>query len=54
MMQYHKVTLNRMANKSAATTITASDKRKQWQMGEIGKGNVGCAVQKCRVCCAEM
>jgi hypothetical protein len=54
MMQYHKVALNCIAKKAAATTITASDKRKQWQIGKIGKGNVVCGVLKCKVWCADM
>jgi hypothetical protein len=43
-MQYHKVTLNCIANKAAAKQLQLQTKGNSGRWGEIGKKNVGCGV----------
>jgi hypothetical protein len=45
-VKYFDVRLKVIANVATATTIAASEKRKQCQIGETEKRSVGCAVWK--------
>jgi len=45
VVQYCSVKLKVIADGAAATAIEASERRKQCEIGESGKGNIGCAVQ---------
>jgi hypothetical protein len=42
VVQYYIVGLKVITNVAAATTIAASEERKQCQIGETGKRNIGC------------
>jgi hypothetical protein len=44
VVQYYNVRLTVIANVATATTIAASDERKQCQIGGTGKRNIGCAA----------
>jgi len=46
VVQYYNVRLKVIANVATATTIAALEERKQCQLGETGKRNIGCAVWK--------
>jgi len=46
VVQCYNARLKFIANVAAATTITASEKRKQCKSRETGKLNIGCSAQK--------
>jgi hypothetical protein len=46
VVQYYNVRQKVIANVAAATTIAASEERKQCQIGETGERIIGCCAQK--------
>jgi hypothetical protein len=46
MVEYYNVRMKCISNVATATTIVASEKSKQCQMQDTGKGNIGCSEKE--------